>query len=245
MSNQQRKRSPSFGWFLTTAVLVGAVIAAAFLWNRHRLLTTVEIDGWQRVATEYRDSVAAALTAGLADGSIVHLHDAEAIAERFPFVDRAIARRIGSVLQVSVVEREPLALVANSQGQLQWLTADSAMLPPNGYFSGGIFPLVHLRDRAGIAAVLNLLRLLGKHQRLAAFCAELHVDASENITLTLEPPGATVQLGRPTELETKLAYAEWLLGSPWWRPNLRRVDLRWSRRIVLQTEGTIVGMVGV
>ncbi len=243
MSNQQRKHSPSLGWFLTTAVLVGAVVASAFLWNRHRPLTTVELVGWQRVAAMYRDSVAAALATGLATGSIVHLRDAEAIAERFPFVQRAIARRIGSVLHVSVVEREPLALVVSNQGQLEWLTADSVLLPSGSYYSGKIVPLVHLSDSAGISAVLSVLRLLSNQQRLGAYCAELHVDASKNITLTLEPPGAEVHLGKPTDLESKLASAEWLLDSPWWRPTVRRVDLRWSRRIVLQTESTTAGRV--
>ncbi|GIV56140.1 MAG: hypothetical protein KatS3mg040_0908 [Candidatus Kapaibacterium sp.] len=245
MANQQRKRSPSLGWFLTAAVLVGAVVAAALFWNRHRPLKTVELDGWQHVAAAYRDSVATALTAGLASGSIVHLRDAEAIAERFPFVYRASARRIGSVLHVSVVEREPLALVVSNQGQLQWLTADSALLPSGAYYGGAILPIVWVRDSAGIAPAVRVLRLLALQERLGACCAELHVDASKNITLRLEPPGVTVLLGQPTALETKLAYADWLIGSPWWRPNVRRVDLRWSRRIVLQTEGTTAGRVDV
>jgi len=233
MSNQPLQHRPSLGQFLTAVVIVGAIIAAALLWNSNRPLKMVEIDGWSRVAEPYRDSVTAVLKDALANASITHLRQAEILVERFPFVRNASAHRIGSTLHVSVVEREPLALVRNSNHKLEWLTADSTCIPYAPYYGGEVFPIVHLQQPAEIGQALNVLRQLPSFPHLAAACSELTVDARGNVTLTLEPTGARMELGSHPTIESKLAYGEWLLQSRWWHPSLRCVDLRWSQRIIL------------
>lgn len=171
----------------------------------------VEVEGAVRTT---RSAVLAA--AGLGDGPPMTEVDTEAVARRveaLPWIEQARARRAWpNRVAVQVRERVPVAVAPAGAGG--WAVVDgggrvlevSPARPPDLPALDGVSapgPGRHLGpgapDRLRVAATLP--------PRLRARVAEILVVAGGEAVLRLARPGGEVRLGRPDDLEAKLAAA--------------------------------------
>jgi hypothetical protein len=245
---QTTSEQQSFGLaeFLTVTVLAVAVLAAAVMWNRHRPMSTVQLDGWDVVASQYRDSVAIALSTAVKSGAIERLADAERLVERFPFVRSATARRIGATLAVTVVERQPLALVQLGNDALGWLTVDSTLIQYGAYYRRCDVPLLAVPDGRRALRMVPVLGTLSTDGGVYSQCSEIGCDSQGNVSLRLAHSATNVLLGTADDLGSKLERLAFIVRSPWLCSGVRSIDLRWQNRIVLSaTNRPISGKVSV
>lgn len=233
-----RVTSLALAQFLTVVVLMAAVVVAALMWNRHRPLTTVQLDGWNHVARPYRDSVRLVLERTIVYNKQSRLSHVEQIVKGFPFVRYVNARRVGSTLLVSIVEREPIGLVLLDDGTMLWLTSDSAAVPYGTFYESSAVPVITTQTRVRALDAVRVLRELAAHKKLSAACNDIHISSGGEIACTLEPWGITVLLGTADELSSKLWRLSWLIESDILdNGSVYRIDLRWKNRIVYATMG--------
>ncbi len=234
MDNVPQKQPLGLNKFLTVLVICAAIVAAALLWNRSQATTSVQLEGWVSVAAPYRDSVEGVLCTALHNGTLRNLRTAEEHAESFPFVQSAIARKIGSTVHVTVIERVPRALLLQADGNTYWLTEDGSMFPYQPYFQHCSVPIVHAHDTTALGLALQIIGYLQKRPEVEAACSEIHI-SSGGVQLLLTPYPCRVLLGSSDDLESKTHRLAWILRTPWIR-KAALLDLRWKERIIVSTQ---------
>ncbi len=233
MDNTLQKQPFGLSKFLTVLVICAAIVAAAVLWNRSHAMTSVQLEGWASVAPPYRDSVERVLRTALQHGTLGNLRTAEEHAESFPFVQSAIARKIGSTVHVTVIERIPRALLLHADGSTYWLAEDGSMLPYQPYFQHCSVPIVYSHDTATARLALQIIGYLQQRPEVEAACSEIHI-SSGGVQLLLSPYPCRVLLGSSDDLESKTHRLAWILRTPWIRKAVS-LDLRWKERIIVST----------
>ncbi|GIV54395.1 MAG: hypothetical protein KatS3mg039_0913 [Candidatus Kapaibacterium sp.] len=222
--------------FLTVLVLVVALLAAAVLWNRNRPIRTLQVDGWEHVAMRYRDSIERALQGAIERGQLGSLRDAEERVEAFPFVQAAIARKVGSTLQVTVTERLPVALVVITDTAMAWMDRDGQMLPYHPWYERVTVPLVVANSRETARSALPIVLAMEQFPQVDAMCSEVHVDRG-GAWLWLTPHQCRVLLGPTADVQSKVRRLAWVLTTNWIYA-ARSLDIRWNQRIIVSTATT-------
>ncbi|MCS6999394.1 MAG: hypothetical protein RML15_00590 [Bacteroidota bacterium] len=233
MKQRLEQHSFSVSEFLTAAILCIAVVVAAHLWHRGQEVTSVSIEGWEHIAQEYRDSVTCAVNLLLSKKTLPSLRQIEQEVERFPFIRQAMARRIGTVLKITVTEHHPCALVRAADGSVRWVLSDSLIGEYRPYYRQANVPVISIHHLRQLAQALPILRTFSADSRLNTWCAELQCSRDGTLSIILSPTSTAVLLGSNTNLSSKIDRLAWFIESPWYRQNVAVVDLRWQNRIIV------------
>ncbi|MCC6553803.1 MAG: FtsQ-type POTRA domain-containing protein [Polyangiaceae bacterium] len=195
------------------AVVLAASIAVAWGARRYVMssprfaIRTVLVDGAQRRSAE---QVASA--GGIEVGKNIFVLDpatAGAAIATDPWIERAtVTRKLPSTIQVSVVEREALA-IASIGGELYLATRDGDLFkrlgaddPVDLPVVTGLAPDQVARDRAGVVlAVKRVLDVVEDMDRIGLArrypIQELHIEKDGSLVFTVGKEGIALHLGQP------------------------------------------------
>lgn len=238
MAAQDRPAARSVRPALWAGLLVLVPLAGySFLMAPPFRLTRIEVTGVQRLSADHVRG-----SAGLPQGSERWRYPPALIRQRLlekePWIGEATVVWSGNTLQITVQEREPVALVpyyhlfllVDSEGTILELTSPKDSRLP---MITGVSPVKALRGErlSGLQLSGALMVAQRLPPELRTLLSEIYADPTGDLTLIFEGPRAAI-LGPPVDLEEKLLA---LVGVyPEARRENRDIDLRNSARPTLR-----------
>lgn len=224
-------------------IVFALLIFAAQLWNSSQPIKSISISG-----TSYLS--AAEVKAAIDDKAIINVPKNKIKYKKIvhglktnPYIAETFMHEGIHTLEIEVVERNPVAIIANSYGELSFADKDGKILPYRLFRSYMDLPVISgvyrgdKLDSSALAASIQVVRKLNDSEK--SFLANLISEVSFNldkrtISLYTSDAGTKIILGTTGRLENKLSSIAQFFKHRLTKPDkdLLYIDARWDGHIV-------------
>ncbi|MBM2813495.1 MAG: cell division septal protein [Ignavibacteria bacterium] len=242
--NSTKSRAMLF-WFFVTVLFVSGIIYYARKWNSSQLIQTVTVDGTRLVAAKEIIERAMEKISGKKPDA-VELNDIRQNIKSHPYISNVtVQRKSPKEIKISIIERKPCAIIADSAGNLSFIDAGGVFLPYKIMADMPDLPIIRgltTNKKEFTSPLFDALSIITTLQNddfteLGKEISELiYSPMNRSYTMLLNDFNITVIFGDIKNINEKLYKLKSFKVAKIFDKNMRnvrRIDLRWSEQIVV------------